>query len=81
MNRSVRHWLCLAMLTASVLGSTQPASAGERLLRCATSQASTRFGHAAPEAARHRYYAPLRSAMFFTHRGSACGWKVARNHG
>ena len=81
MNRSVRDCLCLAIIAATGLASTQPAPARERLLRCATSQASTGFGHLAQDITRRRSYAPLRNAMFFSHPGSACRWRVAQHHG
>ncbi len=80
MKRTIRHRLCLTIIAAAGLASTQ-APARERLLRCATSQASTRFGHPTPDAARRRSYAPLRNAMFFSPPGSACRWRVAQRHG
>ncbi len=80
MNRTIRDWLCVAIIAAAALASTQPAPARERLLRCATSQPSTRFGHPAKDVAPRRAYAPVRDAMFFSRPGSACRWAV-RHHG
>ena len=82
MNRIVREWPCVAIILSTGLASTQaPALAGERLLRCATSQASAGFGHLPHGVTSRRAYAPLRNAMFFSHPGSACRWKVAQHHG
>ncbi len=80
MNRIIRGWLFLAIIAAAGLASTQ-ALARERLLRCATSQASTPCGHPAPDVTQRHAYAPLRNAMFFSHPGSACRWRSAQQHG
>ncbi len=82
MNRIVRDWVCPAIILATGLASMQePALGRERLLRCATSQASTGFGHSQRGVSPRRAFAPLRNAMFFSHPGSACRWKVAQHHG
>ena len=82
MKRTTRDWLCLAIIVAGGVASTQePALARERLLRCATVPASTWFDHPPQGVTRRRGYAPLRNAMFFSRPGSACRWKVAQHHG
>ena len=65
------------LLFAAVAMPTVPASARERLLRCATSPVAMRAGHHLQHFAQHRFYAPTHSAMFFSHEGSACRWKAA----
>jgi hypothetical protein len=56
--------------------------AQEHLLHCATSPLSAGSGRHLQHFAQQRFYAPVRSAMFFSHAGSVCRWKVPlRRHG
>lgn len=71
--------LALALL---VNVTVAPAIAKERLLRCINAPVSIGRGHHAQHFAQHRLYAPVSSAMFFSHAGSACRWKSGqRRHG
>ena len=60
-----------------------PVAARERVFHCATSPvlapvAAT--GHGVRTNGGRRFYAPVRSAMFFSRAGSGCRWKVPRRH-
>ncbi len=71
----IRFGFAMVAFGASPLAIT-PAAAQEPTLRCATAPVSTRLGQHAQHFARHRLYAPARSAMFFFHAGSVCRWKA-----
>ncbi|WP_428376994.1 hypothetical protein [Lichenicoccus sp.] len=84
MRGTIRMATCvLALGTAALAGpAARPALAHERLLHCATSPASASPGHSVPHFAQRRYYAPVRSAMYFSRPGMLCRWKApTRRHG
>ncbi len=73
-------WKAMSIAALLVNAMTlAPATAAERLLRCATSPISTGPGHHPQTFAQHRFYAPVSSAMFFSHAGSACRWKTGQH--
>ncbi|WP_428394784.1 hypothetical protein [Lichenicoccus sp.] len=65
-----------------------PAVARDRVLRCATSPSLGQAlapeaappGHVARADGGRRFYAPVRSAMFFSRAGSGCRWKLPHRH-
>jgi len=83
MGRSIFGALLAGTLAVGGISLTaMPATAAEQLLRCATSPVSALPGRHPPHFAQGRFYAPVRSAMFFSHSGSECRWKAGqRRHG
>lgn len=74
--------LAMVLLVAVVAVAPAPAMAKERLLRCVNAPVSIGRSHHRQHFAQHRLYAPVSSAMFFSHAGSACRWKSGqRRHG
>jgi len=86
MRGTIRHGLAFAGgiavigigMSASAAASG-PAVTRERLLHCATSPAVTLSAHHQQHFSGHPFYAPVRSAMFFSRAGSACRWKPAQH--
>lgn len=70
----------MAVLGIGLATTPFPARAQERLLRCATSPVSNSKGHHSRRFAQGHFYAPVNSAMFFSHAGSLCRWKTGRYH-
>lgn len=79
----IRDCLTLVLICAGVLVlHPDPSAAQERLLHCATSPLSAAPGQHLQHFAQGRFYAPVRSAMFFSRSGSVCRWKAPlRRHG
>ncbi len=78
MRGTIRMATCIAALATAALtgpGAT-PAVAHERLLHCATSPAAARPGHRVQHFAPRHYYAPVRSAMYFSRPYTLCRWKA-----
>ena len=74
-------------LLIAACAHAHPAAAADRVLRCATLPILRPV--LAPQAAEpgpvaradgRRFYAPVRSAMFFSRAGSGCRWKLPHRH-
>nr|WP_321986019.1 hypothetical protein [uncultured Lichenicoccus sp.] len=84
MRGTIRMATCgLALCIAGPAGPAgRPALAHERLLHCATYPASARPGHRVQHFAPRHYFAPVRSAMYFSRPDVLCRWKApTRRHG
>ena len=77
MRGTILRTSCSLVFLAGLAAITgRPALAHERLMHCATSPVSARPGHRIQHFAQRPYYAPVRSAMYFSHPDMLCRWKA-----